>query len=547
MRRRVPRGGILSALAAVVVVVGFAAASADAQVCGDANGDGRVSVSDGVQALRAAADLPNICDTDCDVDGNGDISVTDGVNILRKAAGLPIVEACPPGDPMASVIGNTVDIFGPLTKVGALGGAGAQSVTPQGTPSPCENPGGAFDSSLSGFAFDDCVIDGISFSGFISRGGGSLGFDGFSLARRGDVLSLVGTLNVDEVQGNSETSGFLQTDSLLIGSYSVLFQQVVSNDAGQTLDGELVIDTTQADLGDVAEIRVTLTGGTSLPVVITYDDQSTQDFVYDTTTDTLTAVDAPPVARVRLSNIDDRITAFLNGKQVLQAQSTGPNGTNDTGFVQVDGLTCGDNLFEFVVENTLPGSGYAFRAELEVDGVVVAGRSCGQAGVQGCDDNNQTQGIVARDVTFVCVPCGPCTRGAGTCANPLNIQNRDRIQIHGRTSGTGNFTGGTCGPAPGPESVFRFTPPTSGCYEFSTCGTSFDSQLYIGDGLCPGQSGPFPEDCRDDDSPCADGTTRELTFSILDAGQPITLIIEGEGSQGGSYTFDVRPSGRCVL
>jgi hypothetical protein len=546
MRRRVPNRGILSALAAVIVI--GLAPSANAQVCGDANGDGRVSVSDGVQALRAAAGLPSVCDDDCDVDGNGSISVTDGVNILRKAAGLGIVEACPAGDPVASIIGNTVDLFGPLTKIGALGGAGAQSVTPTGTASPCDNPGGEFQETESGFQLDDCEIDGVSFTGFIAKGGGSLGFDGLSLARRGDVLSVVGTLNVDQVQGNSETSGFLQTDSLLVGSYSVLFQQVVSDGVGQTLGGELVFDTTQADLGDIAEIRVTLTGDRTLPVVITYDDQSTQSFMYDTDSETLTPVDdQPPVARVRLSNIDDRITAFLNGQQVLQAQSTGPNATQDTGFVQVDGLTCGDNLFEFVVENTLPGSGYTFRAELQVDGVVVAGRSCGQAGVQGCDDDNQTQGIVARDVTFVCVPCAPCTRGAGTCANPLNIQNRDRIQIHGRTSGTGNFTGGPCGSSPGPESVFRFTPPSTGCYEFSTCGTSFDSQLYIGDGLCPGQSGPFPEDCRDDDFPCADGTDRELTFTTLDAGQPITLIIEGEASQGAGYTFDVRPSGRCIL
>lgn len=546
MRRRVPNRGVLWALAAVVTIV-LSAPAANAQVCGDANGDGRVSVSDGVQALRAAAGLPSICDADCDVDGNGSVSVTDGVNILRKAAGLAIVEACPIGDPTASIIGNTVDIFGPLTKVGALGGAGAQSVTPQGSLSPCDNPGGAFEETGSGFQFDDCEIDGVSFDGFIGKGGGSLGFNGISLARRGDVLNLVGTLNVEEVQGNSETSGFLQTDSLLFGSYSVLFQQVVSDDVGQTLAGEIVIDTTQADLDDIAEIRVTLTGDRTLPVLVTYDDLLTQNFMYDTDADTLTPVDGQPVARVRLSNIDDRITAFLNGKQVLQAQSTGPNATLDTGFVQVDGLVCGDNLFEFVVENTLPGSGYTFRAELQVDGKVVAGRSCGQVGVQGCDGNDLTQGVVARDVTFVCVPCGPCTRGAGTCANPLNIQNRDRIQIHGRTSGTGNFTGGSCGAAPGPESVFRFTPPTSGCYEFSTCGTSFDSQLYIGDGLCPGQSGPFPENCIDDNNPCADGTDRELTFTTLDAGQPITLILEGESSQGAGYTFDVRPSGRCIL
>jgi len=545
MRRRVPNRGILSALAAVVVVVGFAATAAEAQVCGDANGDGRVSVSDGVQALRAAADLPSICNTACDVDGNGAVSVTDGVNILRKAAGLAIVEACPAGDPTASIIGNTVDLFGPLTKVGAFGAGAAEAVTPQGSLSPCDNPEGGFQESVSGFTFDDCVIDGVTFQGFLSRGGATLGFDGLSVARRGDVLSLLGTLNVTQVQGNSQVSGFLAGESLLLGSYSILFQQVLSDSDGQTLAGDIVFDTTDADLDDVAGIRVTLTGGTNLPVVLTFDDQSTQDFIYDSDADTLTPVDAPPVARVRLSNIDDRITAFLNGKQVLQAQSTGPNATQDTGFVQVDGLTCGDNLFEFVVENTLPGSGYTFRAELQVDGVVVAGRSCGQAGVQGCDDNDQTQGIVARDVTFVCVPCGPCTRGAGTCASPLVVPPSGRIQIHGRTAGAGSFNGPCI--APGPESVFQFTPDTAGCWEFSTCGTSFNSELTFGDGLCPGDSGPIQDTCFDNNVGCADGTTRERILRLLDPGTTVTFVLDADGSQGGAYTFDARPSGQCFL
>jgi len=61
-------------------------------VCGDANGDGRVTVTDGVQVLRAAAGLSSDCTpARCDVDGNGTISVTDGVNVLREAAALPSV------------------------------------------------------------------------------------------------------------------------------------------------------------------------------------------------------------------------------------------------------------------------------------------------------------------------------------------------------------------------------------------------------------------------------------------------------------------------
>jgi hypothetical protein len=65
-------------------------------VCGDADGNGELSVSDGVQVLRAAAELSSSCtEARCDVDGNGAISVSDGVNVLRGAAGLSFTAACP--------------------------------------------------------------------------------------------------------------------------------------------------------------------------------------------------------------------------------------------------------------------------------------------------------------------------------------------------------------------------------------------------------------------------------------------------------------------
>jgi hypothetical protein len=77
------------------------------EVCGDADGNGRVTVTDGVQVLRAAAGLSSSCPEGgvgaavvgtaggaCDVDGNGAISVTDGVNVLRLAAGLPVELRC---------------------------------------------------------------------------------------------------------------------------------------------------------------------------------------------------------------------------------------------------------------------------------------------------------------------------------------------------------------------------------------------------------------------------------------------------------------------
>ncbi len=66
-------------------------------VCGDADGNGSVSVTDGVQVLRAAAALPSSCTPSrCDVNGDGNVSVTDGVQVLRNAAGFPLTGTCAP-------------------------------------------------------------------------------------------------------------------------------------------------------------------------------------------------------------------------------------------------------------------------------------------------------------------------------------------------------------------------------------------------------------------------------------------------------------------
>ncbi len=66
-------------------------------VCGDADGSGSVTVTDGVQVLVGAADLGGSCASSadaCDVDGDGRNTVTDGVAVLRQATGLPAVSQC---------------------------------------------------------------------------------------------------------------------------------------------------------------------------------------------------------------------------------------------------------------------------------------------------------------------------------------------------------------------------------------------------------------------------------------------------------------------
>ena len=66
------------------------------EICGDADQSGAITVTDGVQTLRAAAELSSSCTPGrCDLDGSGSISVSDGVNVLRGAAGLGFTANCP--------------------------------------------------------------------------------------------------------------------------------------------------------------------------------------------------------------------------------------------------------------------------------------------------------------------------------------------------------------------------------------------------------------------------------------------------------------------
>jgi hypothetical protein len=84
------------ALLAAVLLTALDPGFVAAQGCGDPNGSGTVTVTDGVQVLRAAAGLASACTAGaCDVNADGATSVTDGVVVLRAAAGLPADLACP--------------------------------------------------------------------------------------------------------------------------------------------------------------------------------------------------------------------------------------------------------------------------------------------------------------------------------------------------------------------------------------------------------------------------------------------------------------------
>lgn len=108
MTKRTMAGG-----AALLLLVWTAPGRA-ADRCGDADGGGTITVTDGVQTLRAAAGLGSSCTPSrCDLDGSGAVSVSDGVNVLRAAAGLTVTLACPGGAPACSAATVTVALTVP--------------------------------------------------------------------------------------------------------------------------------------------------------------------------------------------------------------------------------------------------------------------------------------------------------------------------------------------------------------------------------------------------------------------------------------------------
>ncbi len=101
-----------------IVMLGSTVCTAQGQLCGDADGNGAVTLSDGVQVLRRAAGLSSPCgESTCDMDGNGDVTLSDGVNVLRDAAGLPVTRDCPAGDSFIENVERSDGLFGVLTKI----------------------------------------------------------------------------------------------------------------------------------------------------------------------------------------------------------------------------------------------------------------------------------------------------------------------------------------------------------------------------------------------------------------------------------------------
>jgi hypothetical protein len=270
-------GVIVSSLAVLVCVRPVAA-----QVCGDADGSGTVTVTDGVQTLRAAAGLDSMCTlATCDVDGNGTITVTDGVAVLRIAAGLDVTQNCPSesaGQPQLML-----QQLQPLFKQGV-----AFATNPP--PTSCLNGDGGIDVSTdtsgTDTSFSTCQVDAeIEFDGDVIVGATLLEFDALEADTAGaedPLCDFDGSLTLGSAGSGKTLDGILDdvnTDS--VGGMTVTFSHATVI-TGKLTGGTATIDMTQSDLSD-SFTQIVLTFGTSgtAAVVATEVNGGTENFSYD--------------------------------------------------------------------------------------------------------------------------------------------------------------------------------------------------------------------------------------------------------------------------
>ena len=105
------------------------------------------------------------------------------------------------------------------------------------------------------------------------------------------------------------------------------------------------------------------------------------------------------------------------------------------------------------------------------------------------------------------------------------------------TTGSSSLSS-SCGGSNAPEQVYSWTPSTSGQWTISTCGSGFDTIIYLLD-RCDQNATEIA--CNDDGSQCANYGSRVQREFI--AGQSYFIVVDGYGSNAGSFTINVQYDG----
>jgi hypothetical protein len=103
---------------------------------------------------------------------------------------------------------------------------------------------------------------------------------------------------------------------------------------------------------------------------------------------------------------------------------------------------------------------------------------------------------------------------------------------------SGTTTGGTtvvsspCDGQTAPERTFEWTPSVSGTASIQTCGSSYDTVLYIREGGCGGTQLA----CNDDSC----GYSSRIAPSVT-AGRTYTIVVDGYGGYSGAFVLTITP------
>ena len=296
------------------------AGTAHAELCGDADGSGAVTVTDGVQTLRAAAGLASSCGAGrCDLDGSGAVTVSDGVNVLRKAAGVAVDEQCP-----AASTSESVKVFlGEMTKIARVGvpaalarrdGAIGPAVTTE-----CDEGFIEVDGTTS--VFHDCrfgtlVINGALTSVTVTSDPENGRFvttntydryevrfldTGFTFRQTGTSTTDIDT-KANRVVENGTLTIFNDASALGQDEYTLTKTDFTTDIATATVvNGKLVSSLAQAGLADIKSVGLGFVQGDLADVDVEFDDGHVERFTFDLRTGVLTPAD---VASARERAVD---------------------------------------------------------------------------------------------------------------------------------------------------------------------------------------------------------------------------------------------------
>ncbi len=263
------------------------------KICGDVDDNDSVTVSDGVQVLRAAAGLESDCtDAICDVDVNGTIGVSDGVNVLRKAAGLSIRENCIPDEGnINQQVAYLIQHTQPLLSA-ALGNIILRKGETSDNSFTCDNgEDGLVETTFADgqldIGFSTCLVDNFQIDGTADNANDDpeLSLDIIDNRTEEDVTFDGRLLGINTETG-VKYSGILEAvptfERFDTSDFRLSLSSIEVNANGVVLAGSITfIITEDTAIPDIEQVKIFYDGSNLARVFVTFSDNSFKNYKYE--------------------------------------------------------------------------------------------------------------------------------------------------------------------------------------------------------------------------------------------------------------------------